>query len=179
MREIRSAARGTAVAARPAVDRSEVRIQTPCSRDWQTMTPAAGGRLCSDCRKVVRDLSRMTEEQARALLKTAGGGELCVRYVYDAHGRIAFGVDSSLVPPSLLSRARRVAAVAALGALPFATQACMGTMAPDDTISEPARTLADPSVAPAPTASTDGGADAGDAAPAAEADADGGADAGH
>jgi len=126
------------------MDHKDVKIGSPCTLDWRKMTPAEGGRFCGDCKKVVRDLSRMTEREARAMLKRASGGEhrgsfsgaappsadaLCVRYVYDNQGRIFFGADAPrrdvlLSPSSLLQRARRVAAAAAVVALPFATQAC-------------------------------------------------------
>jgi hypothetical protein len=110
------------------MDRKEVRITSPCTLDWQKMTPAEGGRFCGDCKKVVRNLSSMTEREARALLKNAGNGELCVRFVYDEHGRVFFGKDApkkdALLPASFLHRAKRAAAAAAVAALPFATQAC-------------------------------------------------------
>ena len=70
----------------------------------------------------------MSEREARVLLKSARRGELCVRFVYDKQGRVFFGKDAprkdALIPAPLLSRARRVAAVAAIGAMPLATQAC-------------------------------------------------------
>ncbi len=116
------------------MDRNDLRIATPCTLDWTKMTPAEGGRFCGDCKKVVRNLSSMTEREARALLRTAGDGDLCVRYVYDVQGRIFFGKDApkkdTLLAPSLLVRARRVAAAAAIGALPFATQGCEAVTAP-------------------------------------------------
>lgn len=116
------------------MNRNEVNVTSPCTLDWKNMTPAEGGRFCGDCKKVVKNFSTMTEKEARALLKNAGNGELCVRFAYDEHGRIFFGKDAPkkdpLVPASLLVRARRVAAAAAIGALPFATQACEAVTAP-------------------------------------------------
>jgi hypothetical protein len=88
------------------------------------MTRADGGRFCGDCKKVVRDLSSMSEPEARALLGSAPPGELCVRFLYGAHGRVLFAdrpADERLIPAALLSRTRRLVAVAAM---PFAVQAC-------------------------------------------------------
>lgn len=61
----------------------------------------------------------MTEGEAKALLRGPDTANLCVRYVYDAHGKILF--EQKLVAPAFLSRARRMAAAAAL---PLAIQAC-------------------------------------------------------
>jgi hypothetical protein len=161
--------------------RSEIRIGTPCTRDWQSMTPREGGRFCGDCRKVVRDLSKMTERDARALLESAGGGELCVRYIYDQQGRVFFQDtvrEMGLVPPSFLarfSRTRRAAATLAITALPFATEACMGAMdEPAADVSGSDRTIAHPTVAPS-LVDPDGGVqpDASEA-PNEGADSDGG-----
>src|SRR5438067_2349693 len=108
------------------MNKKDVRITSPCTLDWRTMAPAEKGRFCGDCKKVVRNLSSMTEREARAVLKNEGGGELCVRFVYDAHGRVFFGGDAAkngLLPPSFLHRARRIAAAAAVAAVPFATEA--------------------------------------------------------
>lgn len=95
-------------------------IASPCSLDWQKMTPADGGRFCGDCKKVVRDLSRLSEGEARALLRTPPREGLCVRYLHDRHGKIFFAGDARapLLPPSFLHRAKRVAvASVALAAL--------------------------------------------------------------
>lgn len=105
---------------------SEVAIQTPCGLDWRKMTPQAGGRFCGECKKVVRDLSSMTEGEASALLRGPERGNLCVRYVYDAHGRVIFDarVSREFVPAAMLARAKRAAAVVATAALPLAVEAC-------------------------------------------------------
>jgi hypothetical protein len=100
------------------MDRKDLRIGSPCTLDWRKMTPAEGGRFCGDCKKVVRNLSSMSELEARELLESAGP-DLCVRYVYDKHGRIFFREQT--IAPSLLVRARRLATIAAL---PLATAAC-------------------------------------------------------
>src|SRR4051812_35117548 len=108
------------------ISRKNLVLAMPCQLDWRAMTPADGGRFCGDCKKVVRDLSAMRESDARALLHGAKEGELCVRYVYDRHGRIFFAGDHAapLIPASLLQRAKRVARSAAAIAVPLALQAC-------------------------------------------------------
>jgi hypothetical protein len=108
------------------MDKNAVAIASPCTADWRTMTPADGGRFCGDCKKVVRDLSKMRERDARTLLKSADNGELCVRYLYDKHGKVFFAGDSAppLVPASFLQRAKRIALSAAAVAVPLSLQAC-------------------------------------------------------
>ena len=44
--------------------KSDIAIPVPCTVDWQKMTPADKGRFCGDCKKVVRDLSKMSEAEA-------------------------------------------------------------------------------------------------------------------
>lgn len=167
------------------MDRAELPIRTPCTADWTTMTPADGGRFCGDCKKVVRDLSRMSEADARALLAAPRNEELCVRYLHDRHGTIFFGPDlvqSTLVPASLLDRAKRAAAAVAL---PLGLAACSPTavLRADDgdhpSDQHPSGLIENMGGAPAYPVEPDAGSDAatdGGAAPDAEAPAeDGGA----
>ncbi len=93
------------------MDVQEIAIANPCGKSWREMTPAAGGRFCGDCRKVVRDLSSLNEAEARALLHDRGG-DLCVRYVYDARGHVVFRQQARLLTPSMLHRAKRAPAIA-------------------------------------------------------------------
>src|SRR4051794_16858749 len=106
-----------------AMNEREIGIKTPCTLDWRKMTPAEGGRFCGDCKKVVRDLSKMTEQEARALVAKERHADLCVRMLVDKSGNVFFGANV-LVAPSLLSRAKRAAVAAAAVALPFASQGC-------------------------------------------------------
>ncbi len=112
---------------------SEVRLASPCGMDFRTMTPVEGGRLCEECQIVVRDLSSMTEAEARALLAETGQARLCVRYLYDDAGRVVFagGADRerAAVVPSyrLTAKARARLAKAALLVTPFVLfEACGG-----------------------------------------------------
>jgi hypothetical protein len=126
MRKIGSILRGAAVAEGVlimAMKANELGIKTPCTLDWTKMTPAEGGRFCGDCKKVVRDLSKMTEAEARALVAKERYEGLCVQALVDRDGNVFFGGDK-LVSASLLSKAKRAAMAAAAIALPLATNAC-------------------------------------------------------
>lgn len=112
-----------------ATKATEIGIQTPCHLDWTKMTPAEGGRFCGDCKKVVRDLSAMTESEARALVAKQRYEGLCVRMMVDRDGNVFFGGDK-LVSASLLSKAKRAAMAAAAIALPLASNACSAITEP-------------------------------------------------
>jgi hypothetical protein len=97
------------------------------------MTRAEGGRLCSECQTVVRDLSSMREDEARALLDESAGARLCVRYLYDTSGRIVFAgeddVSRAQIVPAyrLTQRAKARIAQAALLVAPLVLfEACGG-----------------------------------------------------
>ena len=106
-----------------ATKANDIGIQTPCHLDWTKMTPAQGGRFCGDCKKVVRDLSKMSEAEARALVAKERYEGLCVRMLVDRDGNVFFGGDK-LISASLLSKAKRAAMAAAAIALPLASNAC-------------------------------------------------------
>lgn len=110
-----------------AMNRTDLPIATPCHADWSTMTLADRGRFCGECRRVVRELARMTEREARAMLASPPTEGLCVRYVHDATGEIVFRRDEVVPVGRLL---RRAAVVALAVALPLSTAACMGAAAP-------------------------------------------------
>jgi len=98
------------------MNKKNLRIAAPCTLDWQKMTPAEGGRFCGDCKKVVRDLSKMKKADARKLLME-NAGDLCVRFVHNAKGDIFFADMNPVVPASSLNRAARAAFAAAVVAL--------------------------------------------------------------
>ena len=50
--------------------REDIAIDLPCSADWDTMTAAGKKKFCGDCKKFVHDLSRLNEDDAKALLET-------------------------------------------------------------------------------------------------------------
>jgi hypothetical protein len=115
----------------------DIPLAFPCGRDFASMTRAEGGRLCAECQTIVRDLSSMRQEEARALLDGAEGARLCVRYLYDASGRVVFAgeedVSRAKIVPAfrLTQRAKARIARAALLAAPLVLfEACGG--APGD-----------------------------------------------
>jgi hypothetical protein len=87
------------------------------------MTLADRGRFCGACRKVVHELARMSERDARALLASPPTEGLCVRYIHDERGEIVFR-QSDVIPLARL--ARRAAAVALAVVLPMTIAACSG-----------------------------------------------------
>lgn len=106
---------------------SDIPIPLPCSENWDTMTREGRKLFCDKCKKHVHDLTRMTEEETRALLAQRGESELCVRYLHDAFGNLVFGmVDTSIIAPSRLVRARRAVVAAAATLSVSATMACGG-----------------------------------------------------
>jgi hypothetical protein len=102
------------------VDKNAIPIASPCNADWRTMTPADGGRFCGECKKVVRNLSAMSEKEARALLARPRNQELCIRYLHDKHGNVFFAGDGNkLMSASMLHRAKRTLVIAAAAAFPL------------------------------------------------------------
>jgi hypothetical protein len=137
--------------------RPPITIDTPCGADFASMTPVAQRqRLCRACDKQVHDLSGRSDDEVRALLTA---GPVCIRYLYDANGRIVHQLprNATLVPArALLSRSDRQrwmqAAAIATSALVF--EACGGN--------DGARRFTDPSTIPASyTEGADAATDAG------------------
>lgn len=114
--------------------RDEIRIDSPCEADWDSMTPEGRRRFCDICRKHVHDLSSMTGDEARTLLASSKTERLCVRYIHDSAGHVLF-TDSErrawkrelnaefLVPASRLVKTKRVALAMAV-ASPFTLAGC-------------------------------------------------------
>ena len=66
-----------------------VRVASPCSAQWDEMTPIEGNRVrfCDHCEKRVYNLSSMGQAEAEGLLR-AHEGRLCVRYFRRDDGTI-------------------------------------------------------------------------------------------
>jgi hypothetical protein len=56
-----------------------LQVPSPCSENWQHMTPDASGRFCSSCRKTVVDFSQMTDAELQRYFKTYSGST-CGRF---------------------------------------------------------------------------------------------------
>jgi hypothetical protein len=120
------------------VRHTDTLLSFPCGRDFATMDKVDGGRLCTECDKVVHDLSSMSEADAGALMGCRDAPSLCVRYLYDESGRIVFGqaaVAQAHIVPSyrLTARMRERAVQAALLVAPLVLFEACGGAAPIDT----------------------------------------------
>ncbi len=110
--------------------RRDVPIHTPCGADWSEMAPAeARTRLCAQCTKVVHDLSGRDADDVQSLLRA---GPVCVRYLFDVHGRVLLdGTPKGariISASALLSKHARTKwlAAAAIAAVPIVFEACGG-----------------------------------------------------
>ncbi|QJX46893.1 carboxypeptidase-like regulatory domain-containing protein [Hymenobacter taeanensis] len=91
--------------------RSTLSIPKPCHENWQTMTPAAQGRHCAACDKVVVDFTRMTDAEIVAFLGQSAG-KSCGRFRADQLNR-TLGI---VAPASdTMWRGRWMALVALIG----------------------------------------------------------------
>jgi hypothetical protein len=71
-----------------------IRIASPCSVDWNSMTGTDRVRNCDTCHKTVFDLSLMTRDEAETLLRDNTGG-LCARY-YQRHDGTILTADCTI-----------------------------------------------------------------------------------
>jgi hypothetical protein len=66
---------------------NRVRISSPCSEDWDSMTGNDQVRFCSHCSLHVHNISSMTRRSAEKLVENSSG-RLCVRYIRLPNGKI-------------------------------------------------------------------------------------------
>lgn len=64
-----------------------LKIESPCSQDWNGMEGDERKRFCAQCGKHVFNLSAMTEREGKAFAEETQGRE-CVAYVRSDEGRI-------------------------------------------------------------------------------------------
>jgi hypothetical protein len=57
-----------------------VRVEDPCTQDWDGMVGNDQVRFCSHCSKDVNNLSSMTRKEALRLVRRSDG-RLCIRYM--------------------------------------------------------------------------------------------------
>ena len=120
--------------------RLPIAIDTPCGADWNAMTPAgAKKRLCASCDKVVHDLAKRTDDEIDALL---AGGPVCVRYLYDVHGRRLLEAPAGariIAAQRLLSKVARSrwARAAAIAGSAIIFEACGGNDGGRSRVPEP------------------------------------------
>ncbi|MFO0662892.1 MAG: hypothetical protein U0174_03020 [Polyangiaceae bacterium] len=107
--------------------KNDIAIPIPCDANWDTMTPEGRKRFCDRCKKHVHDLSQLSREEANELLARRVRDDLCVSFLYDRMGNVVFDmVDTRIVAPSRLVRAKRAAAAAAATLALSTTIACGG-----------------------------------------------------
>ncbi|UYZ62149.1 carboxypeptidase-like regulatory domain-containing protein [Hymenobacter weizhouensis] len=90
--------------------RPTVTIPQPCHESWAAMTPAAQGRHCAACNKVVTDFTRMTDAEVVAWLAQQSGSS-CGRFRQDQLHRPLH----TAAPEATLWRTWLAAASAVLG----------------------------------------------------------------
>jgi len=66
---------------------ANLKVASPCSADWDSMSGDERKRFCGDCKLHVYNLSGMTAYDAENLLRLSEG-RLCVRYFQRADGTI-------------------------------------------------------------------------------------------
>jgi hypothetical protein len=97
--------------------KQDLHIKEPCAANWNEMAGDGAVRFCGRCEKSVHGLSDMTRRQAEAILDAAQDRKLCVRYFFDAQGRVQFPgkmVAASSPVPQRAGAGRMLAAGAAL-----------------------------------------------------------------
>ena len=81
-----------------------IRVEDPCTVDWDTMLCSGAVRYCRLCKQNVYNLSDMSREEAEELV-FAGEGKVCVRFYRRADG----SVMTTDCAPTRAERARRAA----------------------------------------------------------------------
>ena len=64
-----------------------IKIASPCSQDWNSMSGDERKRFCGECKLNVYNLSGMTKAEAENLLMTSEG-RLCVRFYRRSDGTV-------------------------------------------------------------------------------------------
>lgn len=90
-----------------------IRIASPCTADWNTMTGDERVRHCGSCKKDVYNLSSMRRDEAEALIREKNG-DLCARYYQRGDGTI---ILADCTVGKKQQRRRRVIAVGAAAML--------------------------------------------------------------
>lgn len=57
-----------------------IRIDNPCSEDWNAMTEAERGRFCNSCQKAVTDFTSFTDKEIFNYIQHRQGEKLCGRF---------------------------------------------------------------------------------------------------
>jgi hypothetical protein len=87
-------------------------VREPCTEDWSRMRGDERTRFCATCANDVHDLSKMTSDEAEALLSRAEG-RVCVRFYRRADGTVTTLDCAPQRFEALRRRTRRALAFAA------------------------------------------------------------------
>jgi hypothetical protein len=101
----------------------QVKVASPCDRDWNEMLGDERVRYCLGCEKNVFNLSAMGREEAEALLRDRLGKELCVRFYQRTDGTIM--TEDCPVGVKRKRRKKLALAVAGAGAMALAATSLM------------------------------------------------------
>lgn len=65
-----------------------IRVDEPCSEEWEDMRPGGASRSCAKCRVDVLDATQMTEDEFRETV--AKHGSICARFDASPSGELVF-----------------------------------------------------------------------------------------
>lgn len=115
---------------KPFSSLDDIRISSPCSAEWDSMTGNDRVRFCSHCNLSVHNLSAMSQREALRLVANSKG-RLCVRYYRQPERSI----QTATLPQQLhqiTRRTSRIAAGAFTAALSLSMNAVARTPSPGD-----------------------------------------------
>jgi hypothetical protein len=101
------------------MDRRQLQIVKPCTRDWADMKGTSAMRHCTSCEKSVYNVSMLTEREADAAFASRPA-EVCVIYYVDADGDVVFYPEAD--PSRRRSPRHRLVAALAASALAACSQ---------------------------------------------------------
>ncbi len=120
-----------------AMKRRDLPIASPCTVEWDTMTPRGRNMFCNDCKTVVHDLSKMRRLEAVEFLRSRVNDQLCVKYSHDVMGNVQFAdtstatvIPANMLRPSVRALAAATAIVGASALYPRSSAAPPVTVAP-------------------------------------------------
>ena len=67
-----------------------LRIDKPCTENWNKMTPTERGAFCQKCCKQVIDFTNQTNSQIQTALKNSNGKEVCAKITNDQLSSLNF-----------------------------------------------------------------------------------------
>jgi hypothetical protein len=91
----------------------DLRVNSPCEEDWDSMAGNEEVRFCTHCEKSVHNVSTMTRKDAMRFVRANAGG-VCVRFYSDPTGRTLHANEEKL---HRITRRASKAAAGAFGAV--------------------------------------------------------------